>query len=130
MNPVLEFATRFGLGWLALTTMLFASRLVNVTFPLSSHRDYPELRLLSPRLAYQLFLAAYSQAGEGFRLFVPQVILSCSMALGASLMVQFFSPSALVNFAWVFGVTLFGFWSARWIEIRSVRQYLSPNARE
>ena len=45
-------------------------------------------------------------------------------------MVQFFSASALVNFAWVFGVTLGGFWLARKIEIRYVSKHLPPAAKE
>src|SRR5262249_11991139 len=90
--------------------------------------DYPELRAMPGKVAFQVMFRAYARGPQVLGLALPKAVLFCSMALGAALMVEFYSSSPIVRFIWVFGFCLPGWNIARIIEVTYLRRYVAAEA--
>lgn len=124
-----EFLIRLGLGCLAGVLSAFLWCLFKTIVPLACYKDYAELRSMPGKLAYQVMLRAYSRGPRVLGLVLPKAVLFCSMAVGAALMVEFYSSSPIVRFIWVFGFCLLGWFIARIIEITYFRRHVAAEAR-
>lgn len=104
--------------------MAFLWCLFKTTVPLACYKDYPELRSMPRKIAFQVMLRAYSRSTQIVALSLPKAVLFCSMALGEAVMAQFYSSWPTVRFILVF-FCLLGWIIARIIEVAYFRRYVA-----
>jgi hypothetical protein len=84
-SPIIDFMLRFFIGWLGLLTLFALAWRLRVLPPLSTVRNYPQLKILSRAERIRAIRRAQQQASGGWRMLLPFVVLAGGMSFGGSL---------------------------------------------
>ncbi len=131
-SPIIDFLLRFCVGWLGLFTLFFLAWCLRVLLPLSSSRNYPELKTMGRPERIRTIRRAHERASGDWRILHPFVILSGGLSFGGSLAVaiQSIVDTALISMAAVIVTASCAWFLAGNIEVRYLKPYIGLSAQD
>lgn len=131
-SPITDFLLRFLVGWLGLFTLCFLAWCLKVLLPLSSIRNYPELKTLSRTDGIRAIRRAHERASSDWRILLPFGILAGVMSFGGSLIVaiQPVADTPLISMPAIIVLTSCAWFLAGNIEARYLKPYIGLGAQD